>query len=247
MNLRTRTAALTLAVPLGLGLLAGCGDDGEPGDGPSTEPTSEPTSDPSATDTTGADPTAYLPTPESITLSEPGSELDLKEPAVAGWKPRQDVVGIVETKVNKIEVTTVARSLADYDLEGEEATATPYFVTAVTINRGATDLGGRQLPFYAVADDQSLVAPTGIEQSFEQCPASVLPAVFAPGDAATNCLIFLVPKGHTLEAVMFRPPDGIVPLTWSGEVVDLNKPDKDKDKGKGGKGKGKGGKGKGGR
>ncbi len=32
---------------------------------------------------------------------------------------------------------------------------------------------------------------------------------------------------------MFRPPEGVVPLTWTGEVTDLDKPDKPKDKGKG--------------
>lgn len=225
-----------------LGALAGCSDD-EPAGSPSSEPTSEPTSTDTATDP--ADPSAYLPTPDGITLSAPGSELGLREPAVAGWTPRQDVVGIVETKVTKIQQTSVEKSLGDYELEDDELTSTPYFVTTITINRGATDLGGRQLPFYAVADDQTLVAPTGIAQDFEKCPASVLPAVFAPGDAATNCMIFLVPQGHTLEAVMFRPPDGVVPLTWSGTIRDLDKPKKDKGKGKGGKG-GKGDQGEGG-
>ena len=61
MHLRTRTAAMTLALPLGLGLLAGCADDepepvssetgSDPAPSPSDEPTTEPTPTPEPTET----------------------------------------------------------------------------------------------------------------------------------------------------------------------------------------------------
>ena len=67
MNLRTRTAALTLAVPLGLGLLVGCGDDAEPtSSGTASDPveTSEPTTptEPSSDPTTDPVETTEPPT-----------------------------------------------------------------------------------------------------------------------------------------------------------------------------------------
>ncbi|MCW2814589.1 MAG: hypothetical protein JWN84_2044 [Nocardioides sp.] len=68
MHLRTRTAAMTLALPLGLGLLVGCADDepepvsSETGSGPAASPT--PTSEP----TTEPDPTEE---PTETTTSEP--------------------------------------------------------------------------------------------------------------------------------------------------------------------------------
>ncbi|WP_170285974.1 Gmad2 immunoglobulin-like domain-containing protein [Nocardioides rubriscoriae] len=68
MNLRTRTAALTLAVPLGLGLLVGCGDD-------DTEPTSSGTaSDPGgATSAPSSPSTPSSAEPSSATPTESGS------------------------------------------------------------------------------------------------------------------------------------------------------------------------------
>ncbi len=88
--------------------------------------------------------------------------------------------------------------------------------TEVT-NVGETDLGARQLPFYVVDGRGLLVAPTGVAPDFEPCAGSTLPAIFAPGDRTTSCLIFLVPEGQELQSVMFRPPEGVAPLLWTGE------------------------------
>ncbi|MGA8255508.1 MAG: hypothetical protein WB767_02940 [Nocardioides sp.] len=191
----------------------GCGGSDEPGSDPPTQPP-ETTS---ATPTEESTPT-YVVVPPDVTLDEPGSRFELKETAVAGWLPRQDLVGVVDVAVARIEATTLKASFGDYDLDDQSAGATPYYVRTTATNVGSTDLGGRQLPFYVVSSDGSLVAPTGIEQDFAECPDSLLPAIFAPGDEAKSCLIFLVPEGGTLESVMFRPPEGVVPLLWTGDV-----------------------------
>lgn len=209
-----------------LGLLAGCGGGGDDeGDvSPSPDPTSQapspaPSESPSADPT--ADSTAYLPTPEGITLTAPGTALRFKDAALAAWKPRQDVVGVVGVRVLKVEQTTVAKSLVGFQLDAAARASTPYFVSTEVGNGGDTDLGGRQLPIYAVDSADRLIPPTGVDQGFKPCPGSVLPAIFAPGDEARSCLIFLVPSGATLQSVMFRPPEGVVPLTWTGKVKQL--------------------------
>ncbi len=115
----------------------------------------------------------YVPAPSGVTLDEPGSRLDLKDLAVAGWTPRQDLVGIVEVAVTRMEATTIEASLAAYELDDQEQSATPYYVHAKVSNVGDTDLGGRQLPFYVISSDGALVAPTGIEQDFAECPGLV--------------------------------------------------------------------------
>jgi hypothetical protein len=112
----------------------------------------------------------------------------------------------------------VERSLSGFQLDARAKASTPYFVSMLVGNGGDTDLGGRQLPVYAVDSAGRLVPPTGVDQGFEPCPGSLLPAVFAPGDKARSCLIFLVPSGAELESVTFRPPEGVVPITWSGRV-----------------------------
>ena len=208
-------AALVLAVAS----TTSCGgpdgsDDPTPApDGPSS---STATADES---TAPADPAAYLPTPDGVELTSPGTVLDFKEGAFAAWTPRQDVVGVVGVSVLRVERTTVEESLAGFELDPADAASTPYFVTVKVGNGGETDLGGRQLPVYAVDEVDRLIPPTGVDPGFEGCPGSVLPAVFAPGDMTRSCLIFLVPPDSELASVMFRPPEGVVPITWTGEVT----------------------------
>lgn len=222
-----------LAALLLTGALGGCGG----GDEPSADPTSGspssvavPSADPSTTGTpTGAastDETAYLPVPDGVELTPPGTGLRLREGAFAAWTPRQDLVGVVGVEVVRIEQTTVEESLAGFRLDDAAAASTPYFVTARVGNGGDTDLGGRQLPLYVVDTEGRLVPPTGVDQGFEPCPGALLPAVFAPGDKTRSCLVFLVPEGAELASVMFRPPEGVVPLTWTGEVEGAGKADR---------------------
>jgi hypothetical protein len=219
-----RGLAAVAAVSL---LCAGCGggasDDPAPSSTPSPESSSTPTATPTTTGpaTPTPDPAAYLPVPEGRELTPPGTVLDYDESALVAWKPRQDVVGVVGVRVLKVRRTTVAKSLAGYRLSPEEKASTPYFVSLDVGNAGGTDLGGRQLPIYVVDSDERLIAPTGVDQKFAACPGALLPAIFAPADESRSCLIFLVSSGATLRSVMFRPPEGVVPLTWVGKVKDL--------------------------
>ena len=199
-----RPSGIAAAV-LGLGLLvASC--SGEAEDDATPQPSPRPSSSGSATPSPAPEPDGYLPVPAGVTLSEPGERLSLKDPAVVAWQPRQDLVGVVELAVTRIERTTVQASL-------------PYFVRARVGNVGETDLGGRQVPLYFLDGAGVLVAPTGVARDFEACPGSTLPGVFAPGEETSTCLIFLVPKDASLQSIMFRPPEGVVPLQWTGKVT----------------------------
>lgn len=205
-------------------LSAGC-SGGDDTSAPEASPSSSPSSSPSPT---AASPTpsgepddGYLPVPDDVTLTEPGTRLDLKDTATVAWQPRQELVGVVDLKVTQVVETTVQASLAGFDLDGDEQRSTPYFVTTKVTNVGDTDLGARQLPVYFVDRRGVLVAPTGVARDFKACPGGVLPAVFAPGDRTTSCLIFLVPEGQELQSISFRPPEGVVPLWWKGPVTSL--------------------------
>lgn len=202
-----------MVVALAVGsLLAGCAEGDATGDGAAV---ATPSSPPPSTMISSTD---YLPVPDGVELTEPGSEMDLKDDAVVAWRPRQDVVGVLDLSVGRLEETTVERSLAGFRLSADVRESTPYFVRAVVTNDGDSDLGGRQVPLYAIDSSGRLIEPTGVDNDFADCPDGVLPAIFAPGDRARTCLIFFVPPGASLESVMFRPPEGVVPLTWSGEI-----------------------------
>lgn len=239
---KPRLVLVTVVATTVAGLSACGGGSDEPAAKTSTTPaTSSPTSSMSSGPGTATEAplTSYLPTPDGVTLTEPGSQLALKESAVVAWTPRQDLVAVVDVAVTRIEQTTVKQSLARFDLSDAERASTPYFVRTVVTNAGETDLGARQLPVYLLDSAGSLVAPTGLARDFAPCAGSTLPAVFAPADRAQSCLVFLVPEGLDVQSVMFRPPEGVVPITWNGKVRPL---ESDKPGGKGDAG-GKGGKG----
>ncbi|MEO9325452.1 hypothetical protein ABFT23_18310 [Nocardioides sp. C4-1] len=230
MTTRRPRAAVAAAVT-GL-LLAACGGgsddgpdgpDGAPGSGSTSAPSPTASGTPTASESATAAATGddYLPVPDGRVLDPPGTALRFGEPALVAWKPRQDVVGVVGVQVDRVRQTTPQRSLKKFTLDARARASTVYFVSTVVGNGGDTDLGGRQLPIYVVDSQDRLVAPTGVDSGFEACPGSTLSAVFAPGDRARSCLIFLVAPGATLTQVMFRPPEGVVPITWTGDVTVL--------------------------
>jgi len=220
MSFRRRRAALAGALTAALAF-AGCGGDDSDG---TTEGGPEPSETTTAVDGTEA---AYLEAPEGVELTEPGTELGLGESAVAAWTPRQDLVGVVEVAVSAVERGTIARDFQGYSLDEASQTATPYFVRAEVTNDGDTDLGERRLPLYLVDDTGRLVEPSPVDEAtntFAPCPRAVLPAVFAPDDEAETCLVYLVPSGASFDVVMFRPPEGVVPITWAGEPTAYQPP-----------------------
>ena len=238
--MHTRLPALTGAV-LALALLVAACGGGDPSATPaSTTGTASPSGQASDQPSTPSVATiaplqSYLPVPSGVTLTEPGARMKLKESAVTAWEPRQGLVGVLDLTVTRIDETTVQASLAGFDLEGDEQRSTPYFVRARVANVGDTDLGGRQVPLYLLDSRGVLIAPTGVARDFAKCPDSTLPAVFAPGDESETCLIFLAPEGSELQSIMFRPPEGVVPLQWRGKVTPLGKNAKNAKAGKAGK------------
>ncbi len=224
--MRARAAGLTGTIIALCLVSAACGGaeeevaaPGSPSPAASASPSGDPT-DGEASESPTASAEAYLPTPDGVLLTRPGTQLKLRRTATAAWEPRQDLVGVVDVAVTRIAATTIQAALAGFDLSAEEQRATPYFVSSEVTNVGDTDLGARQLPLYFLDQRGVLVAPTGVARDFEACPGSTLPAVFAPGDAAESCLIFLAPEGSQLQSIMFRPPEGVVPLQWRGRVTE---------------------------
>ncbi len=225
--MRTRLPPLTGALTALALLTAACGGGGGEPDAP--EASASGTATPGASsEPTPAAAVGYLSVPDGVELTKPGTMLKLKESAIAAWEPRQDLVGVVDVTLTRIDETTVQASLAGFDLQGDEQRSTPYFVRARVTNVGDTDLGARQLPLYFLDARGVLLAPTGVDRDFAKCPGATLPAVFAPGDKTTSCLIFLAPEGTELQSIMFRPPEGVVPLQWRGKVTQVGESTKKK-------------------
>lgn len=218
----SRLAAVTAVLLVG-GLVSACGADSQE---PAPEPSQDPESSTEPSDPSMAtDDAAHLPVPEDVELTPQGTELSLRQPAVVAWEPRQEVVGVLELTVTRLEQTSFAESFQGWQLDQATRRSTPYFVHATAANVGETDVGGRDVPLYAVAADETLVQASSFQTTFDPCPGNgVFPKRFSPGDSTDLCLVYLVPDGGELTAVSFRPVEDFAPITWTGEVKKVPPP-----------------------
>jgi hypothetical protein len=174
-----------------------------------------------------ADPDAYLPVPEGVELTPQGSDLAVKESAVVAWQPRQDLVGVLDITVTRLEQTTLAKSFEGWQLDAAARKSTPYFVHATIQNVGDTDVGGFDVPLYAVDATNTLIQAQSFLAKFEPCPGNgVFPEDFGPHATKDICLVYLVPNDGKLTAVSFRPSQDFDPITWTGPIKNIAKPRK---------------------
>ncbi len=202
-----RGTALLAGLTLAGALLAGCSGDDEPDSAGSSE-----SGTPSASDS------PYLPVPEGVELTAPGTQLKVGETATVAWEPRQDLVGVLEVTVDRLEKTTYAKSFRGWKLSSALDDAAPYFVRATVTNVGDTDLGGQRIPLYIVDGANTLVEYSSFASRFKPCPSGDFPKPFAAGATQQVCLVYLAPKGGDLTAVSFRPTQEFDPILWTGEL-----------------------------
>ena len=229
---RVRSLALPVAALVAAAGLAACGSDA---DGADARPKGSEA--PSSTA-----PTSYLPVPEDVALTEPGTRLALGSPGVVAFQRRQDQVGVLEVEVRRIERTSFQRSFPGWNVDDATAARTPYFVRVAVTNAGDTDLGGMRLTNVLWASDgATLEAPNYYPA--DQLPACVggpLPTPFAAGATAELCQVYFIAPGRSLESIAFAPSGGLEPVTWSGEISKVSKPGKPGKKDKAGKPAGQG-------
>ena len=227
-SLARRAAVAVGGGVLALGLLAGCSDDSAGGasDGPTT-PTASATG---STDATGTPtPASYLPVPAGVTLTAPGTALQLGETGTVAWRPRQDRVVALDLTVDRIDKTSFKESFQGWVVTKEMKGQIPYFVRVKAKNVSDADAGGLLVPLYAQVDTTSMYEPLSFkEQQFEPCPGGVLPAKLMPGDTADLCFVYLLPEGAQLDSAAFDLVGELEPVTWTGKITAIEKPKKDK-------------------
>jgi hypothetical protein len=216
-----RLAPIAAALLLSLGALTGCSDDdkGKSDDDGSPSPTSE----------TSEAAESYLPVPDGVELTEPGSDLNVGDAAAIAWQPRQDLVGVLDITITRLEKTSFAESFEGWDVKAEEnKEVTPYFVHATVTNLGETNLSERLVPLYAVDTADTLVEPTKFTETFKPCPGGTLPKGYFTDDTAEVCMVYLIGNGLQLGGVTFRPTEDFDSITWTGEIQKIKKPDDNK-------------------
>jgi hypothetical protein len=221
----TRAGAALLGCILAVGLLVGCGgsdDSGDEKDSPETEP--------STTATTEPTPSSYLPVPEGVTLTEPGTVLGFGDLASVAWRPRQDTVVTLDLTVDRIDKTSYKESFEGWVITEDMRGMVPYFVHATATNLSGIDIGSLLVPLYA-SDGTTMYEPlTFREDVFEPCPGGELPERLRPGKSADLCLVYQLPESLELAAMAFDLVGELASITWSGEITAIEKPKDKKDK-----------------
>jgi hypothetical protein len=221
-----RLTAVAAAALLTTALVSACGGGDDPDAAESQPPPTglTPSESPSGPASEVADQEPYLPVPEGVELTPPGSELAVGDSAVVAWEPRQDLVGVLDVTVTRLLETTFAESFQGWQLSAETRATAPYFVRATVTNAGESELGGRDVPLYAVDASDALIQASSFQTKFEPCPGNgVLPKRFRPGASRDVCLVYLVPGGGDLTAISFRPDQEFDPITWTGPIEKLRK------------------------
>ena len=192
-----------------------------------TEGEPEGTPTPSASVETAATP--YLPVPSGVELTRPGSQLNVGDHAVVAYEPRQDLVGVLDIQVVRLEKASI-KDFSAWQLTEQQKKSTPYYVRSRIENVGDTDLGGRPVPLYIVNEKNVLLEATPFASSFEPCPSTPFPKKFGPGKTTRSCLVYLAPNRGQLEAVSFRPEESFNPITWDGDIEKYQPPKPEKPK-----------------
>jgi hypothetical protein len=220
-----RLGALVAAAVMTAVTLTGCDAADDPGNASPPDPSDTAPVTEASSSTEPADPDAYLPVPAGVELTPQGSDLALNESAVVAWQPRQDQVGVLDITVTRLEQTTLAESFEGWQLDAAARKSTPYFVHATIQNVGDTDVGGRDVPLYAVDATDTLIQAQSFLAKFEPCPGNgIFAETFGPHATKDVCLVYLVPNAGKLTAVSFRPSQDFDPITWTGPIKNIAKP-----------------------
>jgi len=214
--LRTPLLGLVLALSLGA-----CSGDGpaEPDASPSasSEESAETGDGTGETGGTGGEGETYLEVPDGVTLTEPGTALDLGDVATVAFPLRGDDVGVLDVRVDTV---TEARPRDFRGWLSPQALdeSRPYFVEVRLANTGDTDLGGHDVPLHLRDDNGTLGPPWAFDGTFRACRSGPLPARFAPGRRTRMCLVYLAPMRARIESMAFVPAVEAEPVTWTGKV-----------------------------
>lgn len=192
-----RLAAVGL---LAASLVSACGGDEKPAIAP-TSPV------PSATPSVSV--------PPGVDLTEPGTDLGYGDTATVAYAPTKELASVLSLTVVSADQAKIK------DLEHGFALDTPYkknanyyYVRVRVENRGAGDLGSRDVPLWGVNADDHLLPAVVFDSAFPKCPSKRLPKSFGQGATFKTCLVFASPRHGALTAVRFQPDESYTPIDW---------------------------------
>ncbi|RLV56918.1 hypothetical protein D9V41_03885 [Aeromicrobium phragmitis] len=157
-----------------------------------------------------------LELPEGVSLTEGGSELDPGDPATVAYPDDTEDATALTVTVDTIQQGRI-EDFALFSLSPEDAASTPFYVTVTVANEGPGTPGTTSLPIFANDGENTLISPNAIVGTFEPCAPTPIPADLPAGDEVTQCLVYLLPEGASLESVDLQVADAAEAIHWRPE------------------------------
>jgi len=154
-----------------------------------------------------------LDLPAGVTLTEPGTRLDVGEAATVAYPEDAADATALTVTVDEITQGDIA-DFALFSLSKEDAASTPYYVSVTVTNEGPGTPGTSALPIFADDGDDTLLTANAIVGTFDPCPSTPLPADLPKGKDASQCLVFLLPEGTALASVVLQTTDAKSAISW---------------------------------
>lgn len=151
-------------------------------------------------------------------MSEPGSDLSFGDSATVIFQPDQKTGTVLELTVDKVTKGTT-KDFSGFILDDYTKAATPYYAEVSVTNVGEGDVGHWAVPLWGVDAEDTLLPAASFKTNFAKCESEALPPKFESDDTFETCLVYLAPRGGTLEAVSFRPVQEFDPIAWTGEIA----------------------------
>ncbi len=189
--------------------LSACGGGGSPKAGSSSSA--------SPSRSVPVTPTPSVQVPSGVTLTRPGSRLQLGQAATVPYRPNDKRSSVLRMRVTSIDQGTL-KQLNAYVLDRSTRQSTPYYVHLTVANVGNGNVGSTDVPLWAVGPGNTLVHSSSFTNTFKRCPSRSLPKSFGPGKHTTACLVFLLPSHGKVSSVSFRPVQAVAPIEWHGTV-----------------------------
>jgi hypothetical protein len=199
---RARTASVGVGVAVLALVLTACGGEGDSEADKSPGPTV---------------PTPSVAVPSGVALTDPGTRLTFGEKATVPYQPNERRGSVLELTVLGVTKARLA-DFGSYVLDDRTRASTPYYLQVKVTNVGTGDVGGTDVPLWAVDQDDTLIHSSTFTNAFKRCPSTALPASFAPHATTTTCLVYLLPDHGTMTSASFRPLQSFAPIVWTGTV-----------------------------
>lgn len=165
-----------------------------------------------------ATPTPSVAVPSGVTLTAPGTSLSFGQTATVPYQPNDKRSTVLELTVTSVTRARL-KDFSAYVLDDRTKASTPYYVKVKVKNVGTGDVGGTDVPLWAVDQKNVLIHSSSFTNSFARCPSPNLPKGFGPSSTLSTCLVYLVPDHGTLTATSFRPLQAFDPITWTGQIT----------------------------